>query len=402
MEECSVIKIKSTLVTLSLLIVFCACSPSASNPSQGLETATPFPLPPTWTPVHSLDLSPTETVTAETVNVVSIEPTGTIPSTEPVAYEIPVFPGAQDVGFNFLESMTDKPGNTVYYAISATPAEVETFYMEELIREGWAWVYTDSGESLTETLLSPSMMMEFQKEGRKLGIAVHGFGGGLIVLAGTDVSGGQLTAYFVGMVSGGLDWMGPSEIDARPDAMHFSSTLVEFSHPFQWLVTDKLMEIYDTDAAVNYRAQKNFCKPNMEICFVNFWVGNHFDIPISIRTHTEMTGLTLEEAATRHWEELASIAAAPNKRYYFPEELAVEGSLQSLEVHLLTLADGTPAIQRMYQWKQEDVVEPIISTSTLFVSGVLLMEFHTDFIKEEWEKQQTTVNQVIAGISTVP
>ena len=56
----------------------------------------------------------------------------------------------------------------------------------------------------------------------------------------------------------------------------------------------------------------------------------------------------------------------------------------------------------MYRWKQEDVEEPIISTYTLFVSRDLLVEFHTDFIQEEWGEWQTTVNEVIAGIKTVP
>ena len=322
-----------------------------------------------------------------------------------MAYEIPIFPGAQDVSRDFMESMVGETRTSVVYSVAADASEVENFYKDKLAADGWIWVYTDSGESLTATLLSPSMMMEFQRDGHKLGIAVHGFGGfgaNGIVLAGTDISSGELTMNFVGAVSGGLDWMGPSEIDTRADAMHFTSTLVEFSHSFYWLPTDQLLEIYESDKAVNYRPHTNSCKINMEICFVNFWVGHHFDIPISIRVHPEMAGLTLEEADAQRWEELNLIAAAQERKYYFPEELAVDGSLESMDVYTLTLADGTPAIQRMYRWKQEDVAEPIISTYTLFVSRDVLIEFRTDFIKEEWEEWQPTIKEVIAGIKAVP
>ena len=158
------------------------------------------------------------------------------------------------------------------------------------------------------------------------------------------------------------------------------------------------MEIYHSDKAVNYRPHSNSCKTTTENCFVNFYVGYHFDIPISIRTHLEMAGLTLEEANGLRWEELQSIAASQNRHYYFPEELAVDGSLESIEVKTLTLGDGTPAIQRIYRWKQEDVEEPIISTYTLFMSGNILLEFHTDFIQEEWEEQRATVEQALAAI----
>jgi hypothetical protein len=319
-----------------------------------------------------------------------------------VGYEIPVFPGAQNVSREFVEGMIGNPGSFVVYAVSVEAIDVEAFYREELTREGWTWVYTDKGESLTPTLLSPSTLMEFQRDEQRLGIAVHGFAGSGMVLAGTDISAGELTIGFVGGVSGGLDWMGPSELDTRPDAMHFSSQLLEFSHSFYWLPTDQLLKMYHSDKAVFYRPHTNFCKTDMEICFVNFWIGYHFDIPISIRVHPEMSALTLEEADARRWEELNSISAAQEKKYYFPEELAVAGSLESMEIRTLTLADGTPAIRRMYRWMQEDVEEPIISTYTLFVSGDLLVEFHTDFIKKEWEKWQPTVNEVIAGIKTVP
>lgn len=398
-------RIKLEWITLLFIALLAACVNMATNSPERSETPTPFSLPSTWTPAPVSNPFPTETATTDAVNLISVEPTHTIFPTPSAQYEIPIFPGVETVERDISEYMTGKRGYSVYYVAPATISEIESFYRDELTREGWTWVYTDSGESLTPTLLSPTVIMEFHKDGHKLGIVIQGFavaGAEVIVLAGVDISGGELTMAFIGAVSGGLDWMGPSEVDTRPDAMHFTSNRVEFSHPFNWLVTDQLMEIYHTDEAVNYRPQADSCRTTLENCFVNFWTGSHFDIPVSIRAHPEWADLPLEEASTLRWEQLQSIAAARNKGYYFPEELAVEGSLESIDVHTFTLKDGTPAVQHMYRWKQTDVAEPIISTYTLFRSGVVLLEFHTDFLSQEWEEVRATFDQVISSIKIVP
>jgi hypothetical protein len=296
--------------------------------------------------------------------------------------------------------MTGQPGNTIYYPVSAQISEIEIFYMDELIRDGWEWVYTEAGESLGTSMPAPALMMEFKKGDRKLGIAAHGFGGGLIVFAGMNISGAELTANFIGAIAGGLDLMGPSESDIKPGAMHFSSALLEFSHPSDWLATDQLILIFQTDNAINYYPNMGHCSVDMNICFVTFSVlkGFHFDHPVSIRVHPELAGMTLEEADELRWNEINSNASALEQRYHYPEDLAQAGSLEIIQIHDIVLEDGTPAIQRVYRWKQDDVEEFIIGTYTLFVSGDILMEFHTDFTSEDWDEIDDTVEQVIASM----
>ncbi len=191
--------------------------------------------------------------------------------------------------------------------------------------------------------------------------------------------------------------MGPFESKAGPKAMRFSSVLLEFTHPAEWLVTDQAMQIFETDSAVNYIPNAHSCSVDMVPCFVNFSASPsmHFDIPISIRVHPKLANRTLEEANILRWEELQSLASAPAKCCFFPEHFALAGSLESLEEHNITLADGTPAFQRVYRWKQEDVAEPIISTYTLFISARTLVEIHSDFITADWEEIRATVDQVI-------
>ncbi|HLA08001.1 MAG TPA: hypothetical protein VJ022_11185 [Anaerolineales bacterium] len=366
--------------------------------SQSAIQSTNTPDVPTLLPTF---VPPTETVTPRVPTLIAIEPTYPVVLPAPLDYEIPLFPGAQDVAYNFLAEM-DQPGNTVYYAVSEPPSEkIRAFYMDELIQDGWEWVYTDSDESLSVPFPFPAWVMEFKKGEHKLGIGTLGYGGeSSVVLAGVDFSGGNLISNFIGAIAGGLDLMGPFESNAGPDAMQFSSALLEFTHPVEWQATDRSMQIFYTDSAVNYMPNADYCSVDMDPCFINFSAspGFHFDIPISIRVYPGMADRTLEEVNILRWEELNSIASAPFECCFFPEHYALAGSLESIEVRNIVLADGSPALQRVYRWKQEDVEEFIIGTYTLFTSAGVLVEFHTDFTSTDWEEMHSTVEQVIASI----
>lgn len=392
-----------------LLAASCSSIPLIPPSQPGIQsTASPTPLlalSPSSTPTALPTLAPaTETITPETAVPIASEPVDTTTTLSPLDFKIPIFPGAQDIAYDFL-AMMDQSGNTVYYSVSVTPNEIQAFYMEELTQDGWEWVYTDTDESLSIPFPFPAWIMEFKKDGHKLGIGALSYGGeGSVILAGVNFSGGTLISNYIGAIAGGLDLMGPFESNAGPDAMRFSSVLLEFKHPAEWQARDQSMQFFDSDHNVYYAPNTNNCSVDMDPCFVNFSASPnfHFDISVSIRLHSEMAGMTLEEANTKRWEELNSIASDSAERYLFPEDLALAGSLESTEVRNILLADGLPALQRVYRWKQKDVAEYIVSTYTLFTSAGVLVEFHTDFMSSDWEKiHRTIVEQVIASIKTI-
>jgi hypothetical protein len=391
-------------VFVIFIIVILAAGACVSTPSAPAVVPT---LQPTATSsVPTLPPTFTATVTAQPVNLITSTPipTQTVVVITPLAPEIPVAPGARQLTRNYADFLTGQTGNTLYLSDSTDVDEIEIFYMDELVNLGWKWVYTETGESLVTTIPAPALIMEFKKEEHKLGIAAIRFDDGLIVLAGMDISGTQLASGYIGGIAGGFDLISPSESAIRPGAMHFSSTLLEFSHPSDWLATDQLISIFETDKAVNYYPNKNRCSVNMDICFVTFSVlrGFHFDHPISIRAHPDLANMTLEEASKLRWDDLKANASAQERRYRYPEDLARADSLESIEVRAITLGDGTPAIQRIYRWKQDDVDEFIIGTYTLFISRGTLMEFHTDFTSDGWNEVRGIVNQVVAGMKINP
>lgn len=344
-----------------------------------------------------------KTKTPPATEEIMVEPTNTIVFATPLGSKVPVPPEAHDVYYGYFPSTTGETGNSVYYQITGEPNNIQTFYMEELVNAGWTWVYTEAGESLVITAPAPVLIMEFRKGEEKIGIAASGFGPDTsIVFAAVDQSGFSQMTGFIGGIAGGLDLMGPDKDEVRVDVMKFSSILLEFKHPSNWLATDSFMQIFESDGNIIFISDTKDCGIHMEICFVNFadLTGSHFDIPVSIRTHPEMSELTLEEANELRWEKLKSSNNA--KRYAIPEDLTLPGSLENIEVRNITLGDGTPAIQRIYKWKHENVENPIISTYTLFMSRDLLVEFHTDFTSQEWENQQSTIDQIIKSMQIVP
>ena len=399
-------RILVSLFITSLLLAACGSTPPTPTAEPTIELVTPQMLvAPTQPPLPTLTMMPlaTSTIFVEPTNTAAPATPIEIHMTSVVDADVPVFPGATEVYYDYIPSPTGEPGDSVYYQVDAELDDIQAFYMEQLVNAGWSWVYTESGYSLMSTAEAPALVMEFRKGAEKLGLAASGFGAGTtIVFAAIGLSGYYQFTGFISGIAGGLDLSGPSRDESRAEAMRFSSLHVEFRHPSNWLARDGFLQIFESDKNVYFVSDSKTCTDAMEPCFVNFGdlTGAHFDIPISLRIHPSMAGLTLEQADALRWEKLNAIV--PNKRFYFPEDLTQQGSLEIIEVRSIQLADGTPALQRIYQWNQLDVADPLISTYTLFLSGDMLMEFHTDFTTNEWDSMKSIIEQVIASMEPVP
>ena len=143
------------------------------------------------------------------------------------------------------------------------------------------------------------------------------------------------------------------------------------------------------------------CNADFEPCFVVFsdWSGSQYNPSVSIRLQSELSGLSLEQADALRWQQLNS----PSNPYVFPEDLAATGSLQTLETRIFTLANGAPAIQRIFQWKQLKLDQTImIGSYILFLSQGGYVEFHTDYTSAEWELMKPLIEQVVTSMESPP
>lgn len=316
---------------------------------------------------------------------------------------IPIPSNAQDVYYNYFSPFNTSNQDTVYYQVSASIEDLISFYLTELTQKGWSWVYTDTGSSVVSTVLSETLLMEFKKDQDKLGIAVISGGENYsIVFAGINMSGSYLATGFISGIAGGLDLTGPNKEDFVADTMLFSSEIIEFKHPSNWLPTDTFLETFNSGKDIYFIENVKSCKVNQNHCFVNFiGVSNsQFSIPVSVRIHYELSGISLEEADAFRWQELEVIT--PRQKVDFPEDFTIPNSLKTIEVKNIFLQNGTPAIQRIYQWEMYEVDEIMISTYTLFESAGLILEFHTDFSSKGWELEKDSINHVISGITVSP
>ena len=405
---------------LVLVIFLSSCKNAIQTPTSppvepfaapGATVTATSTIPPTLTP--ALIPTTTQTNIPTPTKQPVIEPTFTpflIEST-PLNSDIPVIPNAQNVSnADWVVEIFGKRGNTISYQVDASLEEIKSFYLDQLQKEGWTWVYTDSGESLITTSPGPALFMEFRKDNTRLGVGAIGFGffgEGAPVFAGTGYSGATLVLYYIAGIAGGFDLSGAREEDMKQDAMVFTSEYLEFKHPSNWHPNENLMQIIPAGKDIIFISDAGSCKVTQQPCFVNFTdlLGSQFDIPISIRLHPELFDLTLEQADTIRWEELNNMI--PNQKYDFPENLMKPGSLESIEVRAIVLGDGTPALQRIYRWEGEGtegaaIPGHFISTYTLYKSSGLLIEFHTDFTSEEWQKEKSTIDHMISGMVTVP
>lgn len=385
---------KKTLIFL-VGIWLASCVPTLSIPTPVLVTpqnlVPPFlpTITPTFTPVSTDIVLPTNT---------AIEPTET---PIPLDTTIPIPSGLDEVQEGFL-SYTGVD-SIFFISKTAQVEDLQAFYMTELVNDGWGWVYTDVGISQIPAPQTHLLILEFRKEGNKLGILAYGSEeGGLIGLAAIGYSGYYQFFTLLAGAGDSASISNPSKDDMQSASMQFSSPFLTFQHPSNWLAQDQLMETFTADDNTIYLLQGTSppCNTEFDPCFVAFsnWGGSHYEVPVSIRIHIDMNDLTLEQADALRWEQLNS----PSNPYVFPEDVAETGSLQTTETRAFTLADGTPAVQRIFQWKQLKLDQIIMGSYVLFPSEGGYVEFHTDYTAVEWETMRPLIEQVITGMKSKP
>ncbi len=385
---------KAIIFLLGIWLV--SCVPAFPIPTPVLvtpqELVPPFlpTMTPTFTPVGTAFISPTNTAT--------IEPTET---PVPLDTTIPIPPGLDGVQEGFL-SYTGV--DSIFFMNETAQVEdLQAFYMTELVNDGWEWVYTDVGISHIPAPQTHLLILEFRKEGNKLGVLVYGSEeGGLLGFAAIGYSGYYQFFTLLAGAGDSASISNPSKEDVQPASMQFSSPYITFQHPSSWLAQDQLMMTFTADDNTVYLLQETSgpCNAMFDPCFVVFsdWSGSHYEVPVSIRIHADMNGLSLEQADALRWQQLN----APSNPYVFPEDVAEAGTLQTTETRTFTLADGTPAIQRTFQWKQLKLDQVIMGSYVLFLSEGGYVEFHTDYTAAEWETMKPLIEQVVAGMKSKP
>lgn len=383
-----------TLLVASLLSACGGFNPFIPTP---IPTSTVTLAPPTIPPTLTATFTPTATPTSTPTQTPIPSPTVEVP---PLDTAIPVPPGVVELQEGFFSS----EGIDSLYFVHETVSmeELRQFYLTELTNRGWIWVYTDSGIS---QLANPGMqllILEFKKDGQKLGILAYGpEEGGALGFAAIGYSGYYQFITLLAGMGDNASISNPSIEDIQADTMQFSSPFLSFKHPSHWIAQDQLMQLFYGDDNNMYMLEDPAtCNVDFEPCLVSFtnWMYNHFDVPVSIRLWSDLAGLSLEEADAQRWQQLN----APSKPYRFPEDVAVPGSLTSLETRSFTLVDGTPAIQRIYQWKLSGFSGTMIGTYTLFLSQGVYVEFHTDYRSDEWDFMKPLIEQVNASMFAQP
>lgn len=391
-------QVRYILLLCSLLLFSCGLNPiipAASPPTVALVTPQALDsfILPTVTPTHT----PTATATSIPTQTIVPESTETLPALDTV---IPIPPHLMELNQGVLSYL----GADSIYFISETiqMEELHLFYMTELIKAGWTWVYTDMGDSQVPASQSRLLILEFKKDGDKLGILAYGpIEGGAITFAAVGYSG---YFQFISLLAGMGDNASvsrPSEEDIQPASMQFSSPFMKFQHPSSWVAQDQLMQTFNGDDNTIYILEETqTCNADLKPCLVTFsdWTGSQYDVPVSIRIHSDLAGLSLEEADALRWQQLN----APSNPYVFPEDLAEAGTLQVIETRAFTLANGVPAIQRIFQWKQLKLDQIMIGSYVLFLSQGGVVEFHTDYTSAEWELMKPLIEQVIASMEAIP
>ena len=381
-----------------LFLSSCGVSPIPPIPTSTVALVTREPpflptltqTPPPTIPIQTI-LEPTETST--------LEPTETPTLLNTV---IPIPPDITEVSEGFL-SYTG--ADSIFFTTSETVQieDLRLFYMTELVNAGWTWVYTDIGISQVPESETNLLILEFKKDGDKLGILAYGpEEGGAITFAAVGYSGYYQFIYLLGGMGDSASVSTPSREDIQPTSMQFSSPFLKFQHPSSWIAQDQLMQTFNADDNSIYILEApSSCNADFEPCFVAFsdWSGSQYNPPVSIRLQSDLTGLSLEQADALRWQQLNS----PSNPYVFPEDLAATGSLQTLETRIFTLANGAPAIQRIFQWKQLKLDQTIIIGSyILFLSQGGYVEFHTDYTSAEWELMKPLIEQAVTSMESTP
>lgn len=374
-------------------------------------------------------ITPAPVVTLPTLTVVIPTSTITLPTPPPSpsqiitstagTAQIPKMPGAilDEVSTGWGLALSQFLGQEIVsYSAPASLEAIQDFYQAELTVHGWEWVYTDVGESLALSRPVPILAQEFKQGAKRLSVvAIEGFGMSkntptTLVLSGTNVTSSELISFFVGLIAGGLDLGPPNESNIQLQTMHFTSRLIQFDHPSNWFPTRLQMTDFETDTngrAINVLPEPRRCTNDDAICFVNFafLTESLFDVPIMIRAYSGQTETNLETFDAQRWARLVTTAENPPTSFDNVErleDLIDKGSLETIEIKSITLQDGTPALQRLYRWRQVGLSTPLVSSYTLFKHKDTVIEFHTDFSEEEWASIGPEVQATALSIQLSP
>ena len=398
----------SILLGLGIFILACDLAlNSAVSPTELPVAKAPTVTPaPTYTPYPTYTPNPTYTPF----------PTPKLIPTQEVV-QIPVMPEAientltDDFGEALSQLLDQK---VISFAVPVSLEVVQTFYQEALTAQGWTWVRTNFGESLVVDNPVSILAQDFERSEASLSIFAFGKEGqsNTLVLAGTNVSSDELMITYL-TVTGYLhdDRKEPSAEDIKPNAMRFSSPLLEFDYPSSWFPTQHPQPFsFRTDieeGAINIFDDPRRCTNDDQDCFTNFTLltGSLFDAPVMIRLQPSQNEMTLENWDAQKWTILTEVAqspSAPSRDIYRYEDLIATDSLELIEIKPLTLKDGTPALQRLYRWRQVGLSTPLMSSYTLFKRDDIIIEFYTDFTQEEWGILGPTVQETILSIELSP
>lgn len=400
-----------------LKILLVACNPATPTPVVILPTPTvtaPTIIPPPPIPSPSATLSPQPTAISTSIASPSSVATRISGTTQ-----IPVMPGAilDEASTGWGMTLSQFLGQEVVsYNTSTSLEAIRDFYQDEMANQGWEWIFTDMGESLALSRPIPILVQEFKHGANRLAVvAIEGFGfrnntPAILVLSGTNVSSGELITFFRSLIAGGLDLGPPNEGDVRPQAMRFTSPLLQFDHPSNWFPTQLQMSGFQTDtqgSTTNIFPEPRYCAYDNETCFVNFafLTGSLFEVPVMVRVYPSQAETTLDTFDAQRWARLVATAENPPtslNNVERPEDMIDKGSLETIETKPITFKDGTPALQRVYRWRQVGLSIPLVSSYILFKHKDTIIEFHTDLTEEEWTSLGPAVQQVISGIELTP
>jgi hypothetical protein len=325
--------------------------------------------------------------------------------------QIPVMPEASSDGL--FDQLFE--GQGISYKVPVPLEVIEDFYQESLINQDWDWIYTDIGQGLSPSGPTPILAQEFKRGKHRLAfVAIENFplppedASSTLIMSTQDISSGETLFFFSALMSAVFPPQGLTE-NADLGFRQFTSNLLQFEHPALWFPTRMQMITFPTDIAENkVNILQRRCASDNEVCFVNFMLGTGstlYQAPVSIRVYPVQAETTLENFDALRWTELTNTVKDPlatPENIEWPEDLTDTTLLETIEIKPITLRDGTPALQRLYRWRQVKLSIPLVSSYTLFKRNDTIIEFHTDFTTEEWVTLGPDVQATILSIEVVP
>ncbi|KAA3642898.1 MAG: hypothetical protein DWQ07_20455 [Chloroflexi bacterium] len=380
-------------------------------------TTTPLPTPVTPT------APPSPVVTLEPIVLNSAE-ADTPVGDPPVDISVPdtaVFDEDEYMAQLFQES----GGDGLAYSVNGSPQLISAFYVEEMVKRGWDWQYTNNGALSLSNDGSPleHIGMEFVREDNRITIAILGWNifsqgsesstASLVWISDTVGSGDLLGFYinFLNMASdGSLGYYDPPASNKS-----FQSKYVNFSHPADLLAWRNLLYSFETDEAIMSLRGGNYCDRFDEVCFTNFHPiqsssGFNNAPLVSIRTYKDYPDMALADFADQRWNDLLAKAEQLQDTLtvlgeydsypvrIFWEDLAVAGTLSVLSENDTVLSDGTAAIEVRYRWNHHQQSRPVVSRYILFENNGVFIEFRIDMYEDQWPEIQEDADMMISSL----